>query len=254
MHPQMSKPIIVRVFRNENLGSSITLPGDAEAAQNQIELGRQRPGEPAEFFHDKENQRLVIAPINDKLVSRKHVLLSYVPFQDTAAIEIRNLSTKRSINVEHFGKLAPEETTTRQLPATINFEDFSVVADYPQSESVVDDGSLRTMSLGHQTLAPSPSKLAAIKTSGLVRQGLESTAHAQDAQARRMLAAHAAADDDFLDELKVGRRHSREDILMQAKQNQVERLKGHASWRRHRRGERSDKTSIAPVRLFSMSS
>ena len=181
MHPQMSKPIIVRVFRNENLGSSITLPGDAEAAQNQIELGRQRPGEPAEFFHDKENQRLVIAPINDKLVSRKHVLLSYVPFQDTAAIEIRNLSTKRSINVEHFGKLAPEETTTRQLPATINFEDFSVVADYPQSESVVDDGSLRTMSLGHQTLAPSPSKLAAIKTSGLVRQGLESTAHAQDA-------------------------------------------------------------------------
>jgi hypothetical protein len=61
-------------------------------------------------------------------------------------------------------------------------------------------------------------------------------------------------DRDFLDELKVSSRHSREDILIQAKENQALRHQGHASWRRQRRGEKNEKTSIAPLRLFSMSS
>jgi len=58
-------------------------------------------------------------------------------------------------------------------------------------------------------------------------------------------------DRDFLDELKVASRHSREDLLVLAKQNQVVRRQGDMSWRRHRRG-RSEKISISPVRLFSM--
>ena len=59
-------------------------------------------------------------------------------------------------------------------------------------------------------------------------------------------------DEDFLAELKVSARHSREDILMQAKDNQAERLQGHASWRRQRRGERGDKATLSPLRLFSV--
>jgi hypothetical protein len=61
-------------------------------------------------------------------------------------------------------------------------------------------------------------------------------------------------DRDFLDELKIFSRHSREDILIQAKENQALRHQGHASWRRKRRGERGDKSTISPLRLFSMSS
>ena len=60
-------------------------------------------------------------------------------------------------------------------------------------------------------------------------------------------------DRDFVDELKVSSRHSREEILIQAKENQVGRLQGHASWRRQRRGERNEKTSFSPLRVFSMS-
>jgi len=61
-------------------------------------------------------------------------------------------------------------------------------------------------------------------------------------------------DRDFLDELKVSSRHSREDILIQAKENHALRQQGHASWRRQRRGDKNGKASIAPLRLFSMSS
>ncbi len=60
-------------------------------------------------------------------------------------------------------------------------------------------------------------------------------------------------DDDFVDELKVSARHSREDMLVLAKENQVERKQGHASWRRQRRGDRGEKSLLSPVRLFSMS-
>ena len=59
-------------------------------------------------------------------------------------------------------------------------------------------------------------------------------------------------DQDFLDELKVSSRHSREQIMIQAKQNQESRLGGHASWRRQRRGDRSEKAGYSPLRLFSM--
>lgn len=60
-------------------------------------------------------------------------------------------------------------------------------------------------------------------------------------------------DPDFVAELKVASRHSREDIMLQAKENQSVRQGGHVTWRRQRRGERSDRASISPMRLFSMS-
>ena len=60
-------------------------------------------------------------------------------------------------------------------------------------------------------------------------------------------------DADFIDEMKVSSRHSREDIMILAKENQAGRKQGHASWRRQRRGEKNEKSSLAPLRLFSMS-
>lgn len=60
-------------------------------------------------------------------------------------------------------------------------------------------------------------------------------------------------DPDFVDELKVASRHSREDIMLQAKENQAGRSHGHSSWRRQRRFEKKDKNALSPLRLFSMS-
>jgi hypothetical protein len=60
-------------------------------------------------------------------------------------------------------------------------------------------------------------------------------------------------DADFVDELRISARHSREEILLQAKTNQVGRGQGHASWRRQRRGQKGGKGTLSPLRLFSLS-
>ncbi len=59
-------------------------------------------------------------------------------------------------------------------------------------------------------------------------------------------------DADFVAELKGSCLHSREEIMIRAKQNQGERAGGHASWLRQRRGERHVKQAVAPLRLFAL--
>ena len=59
-------------------------------------------------------------------------------------------------------------------------------------------------------------------------------------------------DPDFVAELKGSCLRSREEIMIRAKQNQGERVAGHASWRRQRRGERNGKPAVAPLRLFAL--
>lgn len=125
----MASPINIRVFRNDELCFSHSLAEEAlaEETSRAIELGRQRPGEPAEFHYDTATSRLIIAPIDDKLVSRKHLRLSCVPQDNSnSQIEIHNLSKKRSINVQGYGKLIPDGKTRRPLPTSISFEGFSV--------------------------------------------------------------------------------------------------------------------------------
>ncbi len=57
-------------------------------------------------------------------------------------------------------------------------------------------------------------------------------------------------DPDFAEELKQSARHSREDILEQAQDNMQTRLQGHATWLRQRRGDKSQKPPVAPIRIF----
>ncbi len=59
-------------------------------------------------------------------------------------------------------------------------------------------------------------------------------------------------DDDFVAELRESSRHSREEILARARHNHDERLQGHATWRRQRRGEKSEKILPSPLRLFAL--
>ena len=57
-------------------------------------------------------------------------------------------------------------------------------------------------------------------------------------------------DPDFVDEIKGASKHSREDIMIQAKRNHDERLQGHVTWRRQHRTERGQREPLAPVRIF----
>ena len=57
-------------------------------------------------------------------------------------------------------------------------------------------------------------------------------------------------DSDFVDEIKLRARHSREEILSLAKKNHEQWQQGHTSWLRQHRTEMRDKPPIAPLRLF----
>jgi hypothetical protein len=57
-------------------------------------------------------------------------------------------------------------------------------------------------------------------------------------------------DPDFVAEIKSHSQHSREEIMILAEKNHSERLQGHATWRRQHRTEKSQKTPIAPLRIF----
>jgi hypothetical protein len=57
-------------------------------------------------------------------------------------------------------------------------------------------------------------------------------------------------DPDFVLEIKSASRHSREDILSQAKKNHSDRLQGHATWLRQHRTEKSQKDGLTPLRIF----
>jgi hypothetical protein len=57
-------------------------------------------------------------------------------------------------------------------------------------------------------------------------------------------------DSDLLAEIKMRARHSREDILNQAKANREQRVQGHASWLRQHRTDMRQKPPIAPLKIF----
>lgn len=151
----MSPDLQIRVYRRRELCHTATL-------EKSIEIGRQRPGEPAPFEFLKDGNRLIVAPIDDKLVSREHLQLELV--RDATApgeiktdsghtvsqrISIKNLSRKRSVMVERHGKLAPQQTVVVNPPVLISFEDLAVRVE---SLSFSDVWDMR--SLDHQTMAP----------------------------------------------------------------------------------------------------
>ena len=100
------------------------------------------------------------------------------------------------------------------------------------------DGGHHIMSFGQAVIGASP---------WLEKAGVEQSTHFF------ALVREEQLDADFVDELKVVSRLSQEDIMIQAKENQVVRRQGHASWRRQRRGEKNEKSAAPPLRLFSMS-
>lgn len=136
--------VYVRLYYRQELQQTVML-------YDEIELGRQRPGEPAPFYYDSDNGRLVIAAFDDKLISREQLrikLCASPKIDGQPQVAITNLSQKRPILVDAFGKLDPAATTEVSGNCLISFEDIAVQVE----SQAVDGWEMRT--LPHQTLAP----------------------------------------------------------------------------------------------------
>lgn len=144
----------IRIYHQRELCYSAALTND-------LELGRQRPDEPPPFFFDAPRKRLVIAGLNEKLVSREHLSIKLLPAQDGQEyprIELRNLSGKRSLQVEGHGKLGPGETTCLATPVLVSLDEIAIRVE-PRPEE-----NWQVQSLPHQTVAPR-------RLSGVLRSG-----------------------------------------------------------------------------------
>lgn len=138
------QPLQIRVYRRRELCHTLTLDGE-------LQIGRQRPGEPAPFHLDTTHSRLVIAPVDDKLVSREHLLLTAIrsdEMENRERVRIKNLSRKRSVVIDTHGKLGPEQFVELDLPVLISFDDFAVRIEAQGS------AAWELRSLEHPTLAP----------------------------------------------------------------------------------------------------
>lgn len=144
----MKTPLQIRVYRQQELSHTAML-------SDQLQFGRQRPGEPAPIHYDSAAGRLVVAPLDDKLVSREHLLVRLIPESSPVQIEVRNLSKKRSVTIEdcgtaaNCGKLGPEESTQVNAPLLVSFEDIAIRVEAPGAPH------LELKSLKQPTLAPS---------------------------------------------------------------------------------------------------
>jgi len=136
--------VVVRVYYRQELRQTVML-------YDELEFGRQRPGEPEPFHFDSAIGRVIIAPVNDKLISREQLrirLCGVSPNDGEPRVAITNLSQKRPILVDTHGKLGPDETAEAPAASLISFEDIAIRIE-PQA---LDAWQMRT--LPHQTIAP----------------------------------------------------------------------------------------------------
>ncbi len=132
----------VKVFHETKLCHSSSL-------LTHLEIGRQRPGEQSPVSFDASQNRLVIAPLEEKLVSRQHLRLQII-HEATPLLEITNLSKKRSIWINTNQRIPPGDSHQQTLPSLISFEGFSVRVE----ASSLADSSWEIQSLDHPTLPP----------------------------------------------------------------------------------------------------
>jgi adenylate cyclase len=114
-----------------------------------IELGRQNLGEP-EPNGQIHGHRLIVAPLNESRVSRRHALLE--PRED-GQIQITNLSKKLPVYLFADGtEIRPAETRTVPLPVHIGLGPLDVRVRRPHVDTPQSGGEL--LSLDQPSIAP----------------------------------------------------------------------------------------------------
>ena len=176
----MQTPLQIRVYRRQELIHTSML-------HDQMQFGRQKPGEPEPFYYDASTGRVIVSPLDDKLVSREHLLIQLIPEFSPERIEVRNLSRKRSVTIEdcgtiaNCGKLGPEESTQVIAPLLVSFEDIAIRVEAPVASQ------LELQSLRQPTLAPSIDPFEIHKATHAIQQTMIQAAATQSYSVEQLM-------------------------------------------------------------------
>lgn len=135
----MARDLQIRVYRQRKLLQSL-------AVCPPLEIGRQRPGEPGPIHLDARGSRLIVAAIDEKLISRQHLRLSSLhgDGERTPSVEICNLSQKRSLKLEGRCKLEPLQCIQLEPPFLISMGELAIRVESP-TEAPEGEGEIYSL-------------------------------------------------------------------------------------------------------------
>jgi len=111
-------PTRLRVYQSRQLSYSIlvTVP---------VELGRQRRGEPGPYcqLETPDGSRIVIAPVDEKQISRAHLRVELVSI---GKLRLTNLSDKNAISIGCGVRLDPHQSSCEAIPVLLGLADRAV--------------------------------------------------------------------------------------------------------------------------------
>ena len=146
----------IRIYENQR-------PVHSETCDGPLELGRQAKGEQGPFSRCSKGPttRLVIAPLEEQTISRRHVLLER---QADGSLRVENLSNTMPIGIENEPPLEPAGIRQMQLPMVLAIGTKAIRVQEAQAEPVNLHG------LAELTVPPNPQFSSLQRFPGLVEQ------------------------------------------------------------------------------------
>lgn len=156
-----------------------------------LEIGRQRPGEPGPFCRTATPQatRIIIAPLNENLISRQHALLE--PLR-AGKVRVTNRSGALAIGLEGGGQLAAGLSHEVEPPVLLTLGGRALRLE------PAPDEQLQLESLAEKTLSPGSGGDRSVLLTSLISRGAGSEQLAQWLQRAMELLQSAASSADFL--------------------------------------------------------
>ena len=146
----------IRIYENQR-------PVHSETFDGPLEMGRQVQGEHGPFYRHSKGPlaRLVIAPLEEHAISRRHVLLER---QADGSMRVQNLSSTLPVGIENGPPLEPNGVRQAQLPMVLAIGKKAVRVQEIEAEPVKLHG------LAQVTLPPHSQCISLQRFPGLVEQ------------------------------------------------------------------------------------
>lgn len=149
----LSQRFNIQVFHKQRLDFS-------EGFDAAVELGRQKRPEETPFVkqRDGDGWRIVIARLDEPLISRRHIRLEPL---SANRIRVSNVSDRNTIRVDGGGQIAARQSSDLPLPLSLVIGDKTIRVEYPD---MPDLDAAELQSLAQPTLAPG--SVAKLSTTG----------------------------------------------------------------------------------------
>ncbi|HLN33632.1 MAG TPA: adenylate/guanylate cyclase domain-containing protein [Gemmataceae bacterium] len=183
----MSDPLTIRVFEDQRLVHTVEALGP-------VELGRQSTREEEVYRQTKDSgsSRIVIAPLQEDIVSRKHVRLE--PLADRK-VRITNVSDKRPVRLADGTALKPKAFCELSLPTVLTLGTKTIQIQGPAPDPQLLH-SLDEMTLAPGSFAARGSAFMSLSIASTA--GIEAEAVVRWLQTTLGLLHSAASSSDFL--------------------------------------------------------